>query len=192
MSKSKRTQERHRKQNKDQTSLTDRFGFTRVTAVKVSPTGADTFSTRATGTQSTSAPQITVMSESALPPSGSRARSASVLSNPSTDAGDQEEEDQSGLADVQEDVGGLGEIDVLAEGLDDEEIYESDLEEAIQGPKHTVKDWSKLRKQIKTYLGKHSKSLPLTKLNQYLIIIKQHRAVSERAMVAMEDVNTQI
>ena len=114
-------------------------------------------------------------SESALPPSGSRARSASVLTDPSTDASDQEEEDQSGLADVQEDVGGeiddLPVVDSACEGLDEEEIYESDLEEAIQGPKHTVKDWSELRKQIKTYLEKHSKSLPLTKLNQYLIII---------------------
>jgi hypothetical protein len=53
---------------------------------------------------------------------------------------------------------------------DEQEIYESNLEEAIQGPKHVIKDWSKLRKQIKTYLAKHSKILPLTKQNQYLII----------------------
>ena len=78
-----------------------------------------------------------------LPPSGSRTRSASVLSNPSTDAGDREEdqEDPSGLADVQEDTVG-GEIE--EEGLDEQENYESDLEEAIQGPKHVVKDWSEL------------------------------------------------
>jgi hypothetical protein len=110
---------------------------------------------------------------SVLPPSGSRARSASVLSDPSTDAGDREEEDQgdpSGFADVQEDVGGEIEDSESEEGLDGEEIYESDLEESIQGPKCAVKDWSELRKQIKTFLAKHSKSLPLTKLNQYLII----------------------
>ena len=82
MNKSKRTQERYRKQNKDQTSLTGHFGFTRV---MVSPTGADTLSI--TQSTSESAPQIIVMSESVLPPSGSRARSASVLSDPSIDAG---------------------------------------------------------------------------------------------------------
>jgi hypothetical protein len=103
-----------------------------------------------------------------LPPSGSRARSASVLSDPSTDAGNQEkdQEDPSGLADVREDVGGESE----EEQLDEQEDYESDLEEAIQGPKHAVKDWSELRKQIKTYLAEHSKNLQLSQLNQYLII----------------------
>ena len=37
-------------------------------------------------------------------------------------------------------VGG-GEIQ---EGLDEQENYESDLEEAIQGPECAIKDWSKL------------------------------------------------
>ena len=102
--------------------------------------------------------------------SGFRARSASVLLDPSTDAASasDREEDQpevwedhlrSGLADVQEDVTVESEA---SEGLYEQEIYESDLEEAIQGPKCVVKDWSELRKQIKTYLAKHSKSLPLT------------------------------
>jgi len=63
-----------------------------------------------------------------LPPSGSRTRSASVLSDPSS------------LADEQEDVGG----EIQEEGLDEQENYESDLEEAIQGPKRTVKDWPEL------------------------------------------------
>jgi len=89
-----------------------------------------------------------------LPPSGSRTQSASVLSDPSS------------LADEQEDIGG----EIQEEGLDEQENYESDLEEAIQGPKHTVKDWSELQKQIKTHLAKHSKSLPLSKINQYLMI----------------------
>lgn len=149
MSKSKRTQERYRKQNKDQTSLTARFGFT---STKSAAAVKDSFS-QAPGTNNFSATQPTPPSQimtsvlppqaEVLPPSGSRTRSASVLSNPSTDAGDREEdqEDPSGLADVQEDTVG-GEIE--EEGLDEQENYESDLEEAIQGPKHVVKDWSEL------------------------------------------------
>ena len=35
-----------------------------------------------------------------------------------------------------------GEIE--EEGLDEQENYESNIEEAIQGPKHVVKDWSEL------------------------------------------------
>ena len=111
MSKSKRTQERYRKQNKDQTSLTTHFGFTitkSASAVKVSE------SSRACGL-------------------GSRTRSASVLSDPSTDReGDQENpsESESGLADVQEDVGEIA-SDSEEVGFDEQEIYESDLEEAI-------------------------------------------------------------
>jgi hypothetical protein len=104
----------------------------------------------------------------ALPPRGSRARSASVLSNPSTDAGDREDQEDplSFVQEVDEDAGG----EIQEGGLDEQENYESDLEEAIQGPKHTIKDWSELRKQIKTHLAKHSKSLSLSKINQYLII----------------------
>ena len=70
------------------------------------------------------------------------------------------------MQEVGEDVGG----EIQEEGLDEQENYESDLEEAIQGPKCAIKDWSKLRKQIKTHLAKHSKSFPLSKINQYLII----------------------
>jgi hypothetical protein len=160
MSKSKRTQERYRKQNKDQTSLTGHFGFTSTKSAAFS---------KAPGTDKFGNNLSAIQSSSVLPPSGSRARSASVLSDPSTDASDQDSEgdkDPSGLADVQEDIGG----EIEEDRLDEQEIYESDLEEAIQGPKHAVKDWSELRKQIKTYLAKHSKSLPLSKLNQYLII----------------------
>ena len=66
---------------------------------------------------------------------------ASVLSDPSTDAGDLD--NPSSFADVQEvgeDVGG----EIQEEGLDEQENYESDLEEAIQGPKCAIKDWSEL------------------------------------------------
>lgn len=103
-----------------------------------------------------------------LPASGSHARLASVLSNPSTDAGDREDQEDplSLVQEVDEDAGG----EIQEEGLDEQENYESDLKEAIQGSKCTIKDWSELRKQIKTHLVKHSKSLSLSKINQYLII----------------------
>ena len=166
MSKSKRTQERYRKQNKNQASLTSHFGFT---STKSAATVND-----AVSQPKVTAPRITTTSAQpqppetdVLPPSGSRTRSASVLSDPSTDAGDLD--DQSSLADVQEVGEDVGD-EIQEEGLDEQENYESDLEEAIQGPKRAVKDWSKLRKQIKTHLAKNSKSLPLSKINQYLMI----------------------
>jgi hypothetical protein len=170
MSKSKRTQERYRKQNKDQTSLTC-LGFSIKSAVDTisHPIIANNNTARSPQIMTTSA-QPQPSETDVLPPSGSRTRSASVLSDPSTDAGDRtDRDDPSSLADVQEvdeDVGG----EIQAEGLDEQEIYESDLEEAFQGPKCAIKDWSELRKQIKTHLRKHSKSLPLSKINQYLII----------------------
>ena len=166
MSKSKRTQERYRKQNKNQASLTSHFGFT---STKSAATVNDAISQpkvtapRTTTTSAQPQPPETDL----LPPSGSRMRSASVLSDPSTDAGDLD--DQSSLADVQEVGEDVGD-EIQEEGLDEQESYESDLEEAIQGPKRAVKDWSELRKQIKTYLAKNSKSLPLSKINQYLMI----------------------
>ena len=95
-----------------------------------------------------------------LPQSGSHAQSASVLSDPSTDAGDCD--DLIILADVQEVEHQTPEAE--------EEGYESDLEEAIQGPKKAIKNWSELQQQIKAHLAKHSKKLPLPKINQYLII----------------------
>jgi len=63
------------------------------------------------------------------------------------------------------------EVDEVEDQTPEAEVgYESDLEEAIQGPKKTVKNWSELRQQIKAHLAKHSKKLPLPKINQYLII----------------------
>jgi hypothetical protein len=121
MSKSKRTQEHYQKQNKDQTSLTGGSGFT---STKSGATVKDSFSQalgtdNLSATQSTPAPQImtSVVPPQAdvLPPSGSRAQSASVLSDLSTDAGNQEKDqkDPSGLANVQEDVGGESEEEQL-------------------------------------------------------------------------------
>lgn len=69
----------------------------------------------------------------ALPLSGSRARSASVLSDPSTDARDCD--DLIILADVWE-------VDEVEDQMPEaeEEGYESDLEEAKKGPKKIIKN----------------------------------------------------
>ena len=47
---------------------------------------------------------------------------------------------------------------------------EDKLMEGVQGPKGHIHDWIHLRKDIKALLKKHSKILPLSQLNQYLII----------------------
>lgn len=54
----------------------------------------------------------------------------------------------------------------------DEEIedWEAELEEVIEGPKGHIRDWEALRTDIKKHLKKHSKTLPLSQLNQFLII----------------------
>ena len=73
-------------------------------STKSAATVKDSFS-QGQGTDNLSAIQPTPtprIMTSVLPPSGSHTRSASVLSDPSTDAGDREEDqpDPSGLADV--------------------------------------------------------------------------------------------
>lgn len=97
-------------------------------------------------------------------PGFSCAQSASVLSNPSSDDQGNDlifKELAEGDKVVRE-VGGLED--------DSEEEYESELEEAIQGPKNIVCDWSDLQKKIKAHLVKHKNDLPLLQVNQYLIL----------------------
>ena len=168
MSKSKRTQEHYQTQNKDQTSFTGHFGFTSTkSAVTVNdavlqPMVTDNQHAARARQIVTTSVQPQPPKTNVLLPSGSHAQSASVLSNPSTDAGDLD--NPSSLTDVQEvgeDIGG----EIQEERLDEQENYESNLEEAIQEPKCAIKDWSELRKQIKTHLAKHSKSFPLSKIN---------------------------
>jgi hypothetical protein len=96
-----------------------------------------------------------------------------VLSDPSTDG---ETVVALGLADV-------GEIDTApdleedglesgGDGMDEEDLedWEAELDKSMQGPKSHIHNWSHLRKQIKAHLKKNSKSLPLSPLNQFLII----------------------
>ena len=56
------------------------------------------------------------------------------------------------------------ELEVELEGDEDE------IEEEAQGPKPHVRDWADLRKEIKDNLKKNSKALPLSHINQLMII----------------------
>ena len=117
-------------------------------------------------------------------PSISHARTASVLSDPSTD---NDEVAPVALADVEEgDAGNSDQEDKLSEvgsGVDKIKIEddpedaednlegaEDELEEGVQGPKLHIQDWTDLQKDIKDYLKKYSKTLPLSQINQFLII----------------------
>ena len=55
-------------------------------------------------------------------------------------------------------------------GHDFDEECESDLDNIVQGPSQTVRNWSDIRKDIKAHLKKTQKSLTLSEINQYLII----------------------
>ena len=100
-----------------------------------------------------------------------RTRSASVLSDPSTDG---EVQAALGLADVNkmDAKPEKSDLEFLADDIDDEELedWEAKLDESVQGPKIHVQDWTDLQKQIKDHLKKNSKILPLSQLNQLLII----------------------
>lgn len=160
MSKSKWTQEQYWRQNWDQSSLTaSRFtaNWAEIKS-KVSNQPSILLNEPSDSTHSIVellSPQI---------PGFSHAQSASVLSNPSSD--DQwndllfKEAAEGGK--VVREVGDLED--------DSEEEYESELEEAIQGPKNVVWDWSDLQKKIKVLLAKHKNDLPLLQVNQYLIL----------------------
>ena len=67
------------------------------------------------------------------------------------------------------DLMGLPEDEEVDE-IDPNDDYESELDEMLGGPKLTTRDWSELKKKIKTHLTKHKNSLPLAQINQYLII----------------------
>jgi hypothetical protein len=95
-----------------------------------------------------------------------------VLSDPSTDG---EVAEASGLADVDEiDAENLNDMESVApeDDVNNEELedWEIELEESVQGPMSHVRDWSDLRKEIKDHLKKNSSTLPLSEINQLLII----------------------
>jgi hypothetical protein len=53
---------------------------------------------------------------------------------------------------------------------DEVEDWEAELEEVVEGLKSHIRDWADLRTNIKKYLKKHSNTLPLSQLNQLMII----------------------
>ena len=65
----------------------------------------------------------------------------------------------------------LDPVDVDPADHDEEvEDWEAELEEVVEGPKSHVQDWETLHTDIKKHLQKHSKTLPLSQLNQFMII----------------------
>jgi hypothetical protein len=167
MSKSERTQRRHAKAFRGQGKLTG-FGFK-----------APAYPTKILGPMNPPALvrdiELELNPPPAQPPSAqtgpSRARSASVLSDPS----DGEVAEASGLADVDEiDAENLNDVESVSpeDDVNDEELedWEIELEESVQGPTSHVRDWSDLRKDIKDHLKKNSSTLPLSQINQLLII----------------------
>jgi hypothetical protein len=83
----------------------------------------------------------------------SRTRSASVLSDPSTDG---EATAAAGLDDVDEMAAapesGDGDVSEVETDEEDIEDWEADLDEGVQGPESHIHDWADLRKEIKDHL----------------------------------------
>lgn len=183
MSKSERTQRRHARAFRGQGKLTG-FRFKapayqpRVLGLKISanpPAPMHDIETDLDAQpHAQPPPSPTPLDAPSLQVGLSRARSASVLSDPSTDG---EVERASGLADVEEVNAEKGsDVESNSESavneMDDEELedWECELEDSVQGPTSNVRDWLDLRKQIKDHLKKNSKTLPLSQINQLLII----------------------
>ena len=183
MSKSARTQRHYEKAFRGQGKLTG-FGFKALQYDPrlQSPSGP--------GPSSSSNLNLDQLDRAAQPPprlqeslQDSRKRSASVLSDPSMDRdlrSDSEVSDAQNLDMIDESPRSenenrseISDLDpVIAGGDHDEEIedWEAELEEVVGGPKSHVRDWADLRTDIKKHLKKHSKTLPLLRLNQLMII----------------------
>ena len=182
MSKSERTQWRHARAFRGQGQLTG-FGFkaplypARVVGPKMKanlPASMEDVEP-----QLIAQPPVQPLSPMSLdtpniPPSQiarpSRMRSASVLSDQSMDG---EAVVVLGFADVDEtDTECQKDNESLVDDMNDQELedWEAELDESVQGPKSHVREWSDLCKQIEDHLQKNSKTLPLSQLNQLLII----------------------
>ncbi|KAF8510328.1 hypothetical protein JB92DRAFT_3119111 [Gautieria morchelliformis] len=53
---------------------------------------------------------------------------------------------------------------------EDAEYWEAELDDAVQDETAAVKDWATLRSEVKTHMKKHSKIMPLSHLDQYMIL----------------------
>jgi hypothetical protein len=80
------------------------------------------------------------------------------LSDPSVDEAAEDAGETSGPINEEEEDGAEGE----------DEDYEDELVENVQGGE--IRDWATLRTQIKAELKKNSKTLPLSRINQFLIL----------------------
>jgi len=52
----------------------------------------------------------------------------------------------------------------------DAEDWEAELDDGVQGTTAALKDWKTLQAQIKAHMKKNSKTLPLSHLNQHMIL----------------------
>ena len=186
MSKSARTQRRYEKAFRGQGKLTG-FGFK---ALQYDPRLQSLSGPGPSSSSNSDTGNLNQLNRAAQPPprlqeslQDSRKRSASVLSDPSTDCdirSDSEVSDAQNLDMIDESPRSesenrseISDLDPVIEGGDhDEEIedWEAELEEVVEGPKSHVRDWADLRTDIKKHLKKHSKTLPLSRLNQLMII----------------------
>ena len=191
MSKSARTRRRHQKAFKGQGKLTG-YGFK---APQYDPKVKPKQRSLPTMTKNTTTTKEREMDEDdrgAQPPIaelssyGARKRSMSVLSDPSTDGEIQSRSDRiresGGLDEIEEneeqsdmDDAGSGEkvaiLEPKVEDHDEElEDWEEELEEHTKGSKNHVRDWEDLRADIKKQLKKESKTLPVSRLNQLMVI----------------------
>ena len=196
MSKSKRTQQRYQRTFRGQGKLTG-FGFKapsyppRVETPKSKP--KVTIRAAVKVPVASEEPIDEIAQPLNLPaPSPSRslhARAASVLLDPSTDNDEAApvalanvEEGDAGKSDWGDELSEVGsggdkikiKVEIVEDNFedaeDDLEDAEDELEEGIQGPKSHIRDWTDLRKDIKDHLKKCSKTLPLSQINQLLII----------------------
>ncbi|KAF7969540.1 hypothetical protein HWV62_26935, partial [Athelia sp. TMB] len=182
MSKSQRTQKHYLASNKGQTKLTThKFTTSASSITQILPPAA--LGSSNVPRESPSEPQ------DALPPQGkSRARSSTVLSDPSSNGECEANGCNGSISEVNEsEVGGGGAMEEVIElvatmdsvgesslGESDNnhknaEDVEANLDECFQGSQSTVKDWATIRADIKAHLKKNSKSLSLPQLNQVLV-----------------------
>ena len=161
MSKSKRTRQRYQKSWKTQTRL-DRF-FQDV-PLSTSSSASCLAEPDTTGPLDSLSDPDPTHSDIPHPISQSRARSASVLSDPSTDGATPED-----TGDTDEADGPIDEEGEESGEEDDGDDYEDELVENMQGAAE-IRDWATLRTKIKAELKKNSKALPLSRINQLLIL----------------------
>lgn len=77
------------------------------------------------------------------------------------------DEDGSAMGDESSEQGPHPYTNLTKEQLKD---WEAELDKDIEDPTKPTKDWRELQTQIKTHLKKNSRTMPLSQLNQYMIL----------------------